>query len=340
MWNRKNHEAGNEKIDKNFWFEWWYYKVVLSETGESFYFVYGVVNPWDLDEVNPESRSYAGFGNFGEKEIVEMDYPVSDFNASYESTDIWVKDNHATDRSIDGFLIDEDGEVTSWDIKIDYEWGYNAMGWSMPVYGITNIFWYPVQTDAYFTGEIFHKGRTYKLEKAPGYQDRNWGNSFPEWWTWIVSNNFEGYPETSLAIGGGRPEIFNAFDPIEGVAIGLKHKGKEYIFRINDLNSIAVNISFGTWIVDANDSRYRVTVTAHAPAENFMDLQFVTPQGEIFHDYETLVGTLELNLYKRSVLGWKLIDRLNSSHAGIEYGSRNTYEFGRLFAGETVLIDK
>ena len=71
QWNRKNVLRGNSKVPNKPWFEWWYYKVVLPQTGESFYFVYGVVNPWDSAKKLEASRSYVGLGNFKEKIITE-----------------------------------------------------------------------------------------------------------------------------------------------------------------------------------------------------------------------------------------------------------------------------
>jgi hypothetical protein len=165
-------------------------------------------------------------------------------------------------------------------------------------------------------------GKHYKLDNAPGYQDRNWGNSFPEWWTWIAANHFENYSDTVLAIGGGRPELLNSLS-IEGVEVGLKHKGKVYSFRPNNFDNVKININFGTWEVVASDGDFRVEVSAWAPLDDFIDLQFLTPTGEVFHDYETLTGELTVKLYRRSTFKWELMETLYSEYAGIEFGSRD-----------------
>jgi len=155
-------------------------------------------------------------------------------------------------------------------------------------------------------------------------------------WTWIVSNQFENHPDTTLAIGGGRPHVLGVDIGMEGVAVGLKHKGVEYAFRPNDLDRVKIDISFGKWIVAANDDKYKVEIEAFAPKETFMDLQFMTPQGEVFHDYETLTGSLTLKLYKKRAtrgIAWGLVDTIHSSYAGIEYGSKNTFEEEKIFEG-------
>ena len=66
-WNRKNALSNNGKIDSQPWYEWWYYKIVLPEQNKSFYFVYGVVNPWDSEQTLKGTRSYVGFGDFHQR---------------------------------------------------------------------------------------------------------------------------------------------------------------------------------------------------------------------------------------------------------------------------------
>ena len=78
-WNRESFESGKEIKSQLPWFEWWYYKVVLPETGESFYFVYGIVNPWDTKHSKDATRSYVGFGDFEKNITVEEKYPIDHF---------------------------------------------------------------------------------------------------------------------------------------------------------------------------------------------------------------------------------------------------------------------
>ncbi|HNR33599.1 MAG TPA: tocopherol cyclase family protein [Candidatus Hydrogenedentes bacterium] len=341
IWNRNQpgHRIGLK--DKGPWFEWWYYKVVLPDTGDAFYFVYGVVNPWDEAQNDPASRSYVGVGNFGLKESATAVFSVSDFQASYEKTDIWIAGQHATDSAIAGSLQDDDGQRIEWNITIDHRWSYNAMGWAMFVPEITNIGWYPAQADARFSGTIEYKGRTYILENAPGYQDRNWGRTFPSWWAWICANHFDHYPDTALASGGGHPILFGRIDSIEGMSVGLRHEGRDYSFRPNDGDRERVEISFGVWEIEAvNRKGHRINISAWAPCDSFMDLVFVTPQGDSFHDFETLTGQVTVKLDERDAQeadGWRRIAELHSDLAGIEYGSSHADVFD-CFAEKTMVL--
>jgi len=339
IWNRENVLAANGQVDTGPWFEWWYYKVILPDTGDAFYFVYGVVNPWDAAGTNPASRSYVGFGDFIAQDQIMQTYPVAEFAASYEQTNIQIADQSATDTAISGSVA-EGGHTASWNITINNLWDFNAMGWAMFVPELTNIYWYPAHAAASFSGTIVHDGRTYTFDHVPGYQDRNWGRSFPAWWAWITANHFRGYPDTILAAGGGRPTILDNINKVEGIEIGLRHKGKEYVFRPNDGDSERLTVDFGTWNITAiNGSGYKIEVKASAPCESFMDLVFETPDGGQFHDFESLTGSLTVKLYKWDVFRYRLLETLTSDFGGIEYGAAGVVESDCHQPGTKVLFD-
>lgn len=339
IWNRENALAGNGEVDTGPWFEWWYYKVILPDTGDAFYFVYGVVNPWDYDNTLPASRAYVGFGDFTAGEQHSENLPVSEFSAAYDRTDITIAGHHATATAITGSLV-QDGHEASWDIAVTRVWDFNAMGWGMFVPEMSNIYWYPTQAAALFSGTIIHDGRRYDFENVPGYQDRNWGRSFPKWWAWITANHFQDHPDTVLAAGGGQPTLLGSINCLEGLVVGLKHGGKEYVFRPNDGDLQRITVDFGTWqILAVNTEGYTVEINAHAPCDSFMDIPFITPDNILFHDYETLTGTIEIKLYEQDGCRDRLIDTLVSDFGGIEYGSADI-AFDACYENETkVLFD-
>lgn len=316
MWNK------NYKGD---WYEWWYFKLYDQKTETPFFFLYGVTNPWDQESKNKISRGFVGFGNFKEKWWVEKDFHVNQFRAAERVMNVQIAtSNGATERSAFGQIAGEynnQKHEIKWDLKIAPDWKFNAMGWTMDVDWSSNIFWYPAQASMFVSGVIEADGKTYVLEKAPGYQDRNWGKSFPQWWAWIVSNQFENSPGTVLAGGGGLPDVVTKLK-IPIFVLGLRHQGKEYSFRLNDGDLVRMKISFGHWWVSAiNKKGYRVDIEGHAPKEKFMDLVFLTPQGQKFHDYESLEGNINVKLYKLKLGKWVLQTELKSGHAGLEFGS-------------------
>ncbi len=338
-WNRSNAMTGRGQIDTKPWFEWWYYKVVLPETNDAFFFVYGVVNPWDSQRTLGGTRASVIMGDFTAMVQAEDNLPLDTFNASYDETLVTIKDNVATDKFVKGQITNEQGEQFAWNMVVEKDWAFNATSWATGR-GVTNIEWYPAQASARCSGSIMSKGKTYQFDHAPCYQDRNWGNSFPEWWTWLVSNSFDHHPSTTLAIGGGKPKFFGRIHLIESVAIGLKHKGHEYSWRPSDLDKVKIDINFGKWEVVGINRTHKIEVSAYAPKTKFLDLNFMTPEGKIFHDYEALTGDMTVKLYKRKVpliTSWELVETLTTHHAGIEYGSEQQYPIKSLFNGQKTL---
>ena len=305
------------------WFEWWYYKVVLPDTGESFFFVYGVVNPWDKDQKMIGTRSYVGMGDFSSNTQVENRFGINQFRAAYDQKLIEIENQKATENNISGSLKEKaSGDIYSWDIAVNKDWAFNPAGWATGK-GVTDIEWYASQASAHCSGTIISHNKLHQFNNAPCYQDRNWGSEFPTWWTWVVSNQFKENPDSVLAIGGGMPIFHGKHIPFQSVAIGLHHKGVDYHFRPNDLDIIKTDVSFGKWEMSGQNAHQKVTISAYAPKEKFMDLQFVTPEGDVFHDYETLTGSVKVNIYEKHLLKWDLVDTLTSEYAGIEYGSRS-----------------
>lgn len=339
IWNRENALADNGKTDAGPWFEWWYYKVILPDTGETFYFLYGAVNPWDSANTDPASQAYVGFGSFADGVTINQKFPVANFQASYDQTDVSIAGQRATRWGIAGHVFDNAADA-SWNIDIETRWDFNAMGWALFVPELTNIYWYPAQAAALFSGTIVCNGKTHTFKNLPGYQDRNWGRNFPDWWAWITANHFEGHPDTALVVGGGRPTLLNLFEPVEGLAIGLLHDGVEYNWRPNDGDLQRFTIDFGTWKVQSvNRDGYMIEIEATAPCASFMDIVFMAPQNILFHDFETLTGALTLRLYERQGLQYRLLETLKSDFAGIEYGSATATAMDCHEADTKVLYD-
>lgn len=320
--------------DRSDWYEWWYFKIIEPKTKKAYYFVYGLVNPWDIKKELPSSKVFVTAGSFSEKLIVEQQFAMNSFIArkdKYQSNEPIFKigdSNFLSPTEASGNIINGKNQNVRWHFKTQRQWEFNAMSWALYAPEITNIFWYPIQASLKMTGWIEFNGERVEFDNALGYQDRNWGRSFPKWWAWIVSQNFKNSPGTVLASGGGLPRIKGLGNILEGMCLGVFHQGKEYKFRLIDGHRIKMNVRFGKWYVEAiNHSNEKIVLEAHAPKEKFMILPFTTPQGEVFKDYETLNGYARLKLYKRKFFGqpWSLIADLETEEAGIEYGSYQEY---------------
>jgi hypothetical protein len=308
--------------DTRDWYEWWYYKVVDPETGEAFYFTYGVVNPGDSAYAKAGTKAVLQMGSFGSGVVLEQDFPLNEFSASAKSTEIHVGANVATDKRITGSMTGKDGNPVSWDLAIEKDWGFEAMGWVIRVPELSNIYWYPAQASARMTGTVEFGGKKYAFQNATAYQDRNWGRSFPLWWTWLVSNNFKSSPGTVLVAGGGKPRAFNGPALLSGLCIGLKHEGREYAFRTTDGDKVKFEIRWGKWEVTAYNRRgQKIEISAYAPPEKFLLLPFETPKGETFYDYEALTGQMTVKLFRKVKGKWVPEASLETDQAGIEWGA-------------------
>jgi tocopherol cyclase len=328
IWNRDNAIHHTGRVDVGDWYEWWYYKVIEPESGEAFYFTYGVINPWDQDQSLAGTAATVQVGSFNRKQLVTAHFPVSEFMGRYDKTEVRIGSNLATDRHIQGH-VQENGHDVEWDLSVDKKWAFNAMGWATSRPDISNIYWYPAQAAAGMSGWIRLDEKTVRFDHAPAYQDRNWGRSFPKWWTWLTSNGFKNSPNTVLAAGGGEPKLLNSVFLFTGLCIGLFHEGKEYIFRTTDADHIDFQIGWGVWNVSASNSHnQRIEISAYAPPEDFLLLPFPSPRGDLFYDYEALKGKMNVKLYERKNVfaDWHLTADLDTDEAGIEWGTPEPVE--------------
>jgi len=334
IWNRDNALAGNGQVDRRDWFEWWYYKIVDPDTHDAFLFTYGVTDPWDSGATLPGTAAVVEAGDIKSHALALQKFPVGQFQAAYNRTAVNIAGNTATDKQIQGHVV-ANGHDISWNISFSRKWRFPAMGWAMYVPNISGIYWYPAQASAEADGWVQVDGTVHTLNQAPAYQDRNWGQSFPEWWTWLVSNHFENSPETTLAAGGGEPKILNSVYLLSGLCIGLKYAGKKYIFRTTDMDYVNFIINWGTWsVVAENGHGQRIEISAYAPPDQFLLLPFISPRAQTFYDYEALLGKMTVKLYERAspFASWQPVTVLNTTEAGIEWGSPKPNSIAELFS--------
>ena len=331
QWNRENRDTG--EIDTGPWYEWWYYKLIDPQTGDSFYFCYGVVNPWDQSASDKNSRAFISFGDFKNHLLLETILPASQFQSSYDRPFTRVGPHVSTDHMISA-AFESKGHHVSWILSIQKKVAWDAMGWGLRFPSLFNIYWHPAQMHAKFDGTLTIDDRTYIIENANGYQDRNWGRAFPKWWFWMSVQDFNENPNSSFVAGGGDARVSYGIPVPTAILMGLHHEGVLYEFRSSDFNHyFDWEIEMGQWKISAINRFHRIVVSASEERENMLDLPFYTPGGETFHDYETLTGTIHVELYKRRPLaiGWeKIADLSTPNKAGLELGLDEPYEEGLL----------
>lgn len=327
QWNRLNRNNG--KVDRGPWYEWWYYKLVDPKTNRSFFFCYGIVNPWDRENKTGNARAFVNFGDSQQKLILTSHVPVTEFQSSYDYPFTRVGSYIATDRMIAAAFEDQ-GHTVSWAFSIDKKRDWEAMGWGLRFPKLFNIYWHPAQMDARFSGVITINGKPYFIQNAEGYQDKNWGHAFPKWWFWMAVNAFDHHPDSVFVAGGGDARTQHGLPLPTALLLSLYHDGKLYEFRSSEPQyRFDWKITMGRWQITATNFNYHLKVTAEADPNQMMDLQFQTPDGKIFHDYETLHGAIRVELFERKpfTLNWeKIADLSTQNKAGLELGLDHPYD--------------
>lgn len=220
--------------------------------------------------------------------------------------------------------------TVEWDIKVTGDWYFRPMGPLLESVAPT-IFWDVTKAVARLTGWISFGGDRRELREAPGYEDHNWGNLFPEWWTWFQASDFEDCPfPTGVVAGGGKPR--HAFLPVaEEISLGAHYRdagGKWERLAISTVKShrVTFDMAFPKFRASGEDGEgRRIEVWAEAPADSFLDLRLrQTDTADPFHDSESLKARLSFRVSQKTGDSFRTLAECRSRPtAGIEYGTRS-----------------
>jgi len=166
------------------------------------------------------------------------------------------------------------------------------------------------------------------LTEAPLHQEKNWGRAFPSTWVWLQSDVFEGRPDVAFAAAGG-PIFAGDWSP-SGYMLGLRWRDEFLSLRTQDghgFSGVSFEVEGGEarWALNAEGPRRRVEVRARAPVAELIDIDVPGEGGLELKAVEHLRADLEVSLYERSWLGWRLVEVLRSRLAAVEAGG----EFAR-----------
>ncbi|MDX2098926.1 MAG: tocopherol cyclase family protein, partial [Leptolyngbyaceae cyanobacterium bins.59] len=199
-------------------FEGWYYRVTLPESGETFAFMYSIEDPIGgkpysggaAQILGPSDiyfcRTFPGVSGFwGWKSALGLGHwrsssskpptylPIESFDRTvsegYQATAFWNQ----------GKLHDPaSGERVRWQYGIEpvYGWGrpdrpqQSTAGWLSSLQ-IFEPGWQILMAHGLATGWIEWKGTRYEFVNAPAYGEKNWGGAFPEKWFWFNCNTFD-----------------------------------------------------------------------------------------------------------------------------------------------------
>lgn len=230
------------------------------------------------------------------------------------------------------------GEI-AFDLTVDKQITFNVgYGASKPMRDAEAfaMYWHAEGMKSAYSGTITCNGRKYLVDKDKsfGYADKNWGRDFTSPWVWLSSNRL--YSKTKNAflsnsvfdIGGGRPKIY--FVPLDRRLLGVfYYEGKEYDFNFSHLHlNVKTQFSFDegenevAWHV-RQENKYAVMETEiRCRKEDMLLVNYESPDGAKRHDrlFNGGNGYGVVRLYDKTPQGLSLVDEIEATHVGCEYG--------------------
>ena len=232
-----------------------------------------------------------------------------------------------------------DAGSLTWDLTIDKQIAFNVgYGASKPLREAEAfaMYWHAEGMKSAYSGHITYNGRNYIVspEKSFGYADKNWGRDFTSPWVWLSSNCLksrktgEMLKNSVFDIGGGRPKIY--YVPLDRRLLGVfYYEGKEYDFNFSHV-WLNVKTKFAFKETDT-DVRWHVR---QENAHSVMDTKIVCQKKDmLLINYEAPDGTKKHNrlwnggnghgvitLYDKTDGDLVLVDEVEATHAGCEYG--------------------
>lgn len=239
-----------------------------------------------------------------------------------------------------------DSSSLSWDLQVDKQVAFNVgYGASKPLRDIEAfaIYWHAEGMKTAYQGRITHNGRVYTVspEKSYGYADKNWGRDFTSPWVWLSSNclvskrSGERLENSVFDIGGGRPQIYPL--PLNRRLLGaFWYEGKEYDFNFSKLHEqVKTDFSFDEygpqgpadddlvhWHVRQESMRAVMETDVYCRKSEMLFVNYEAPNGSKKHQrlWNGGTGFGFVRLYEKEGSLLTLVDEIEASHVGCEYG--------------------
>ena len=236
------------------------------------------------------------------------------------------------------------GEL-SWDLTIDKQIAFNVgYGASKPLRDVEAfaMYWHAEGMKSAYSGKIIFNGREYTVtpDKSYGYADKNWGRDFTSPWVWLSSNCLfsktrgEYLKNSVFDIGGGRPKIY--FVPLDRRLLGVfYYEGREYDFNFSKLHlKVKTDFSFEerddvvVWHVRQENIHGAMETEVFCRKKDMLFVNYEAPDGSKNHNrlWNGGNGWGTVKLYDRKDNEFVLVDEIEATHIGCEYGEYGTLQ--------------
>ena len=290
-------------------------------------------------------------GTWGEDKVqLHNFYPIPDFDASTKELHCRIGSNILSDTALSGEVVVSELDQKSftermsdsgsmqWKLTVEKELQFDVGYGSSRIcniLGVFSMYWHVQGMRCKYSGEIIFNNEKYLVypDTSFGYQDKNWGKDYTNPWIWLNCNNFISKKtgqkvDASLDLGGGCPKIFGislqkriltAFY-YEGEFIEFNfskfwRKSKQNFFNKDDESYIY-------WNVISENRKHRIEVDFKCEKKNMLHINYENPKGNKNFDKLWNGGYAEgtLKFYKKGASGFQLVDELEGSLGGCEYG--------------------
>jgi hypothetical protein len=198
----------------------------------------------------------------------------------------------------------------SWDLHFDYEeqvpWMSLPSAW-MYERGFPKNKTYSSCPSTAFSGEFSQGERRERVESWTGMLGHNWGPRHNPAYHWAQCNQFQGSPGTVFEGVSARIALGPFLSPWLTMAI-VRHAGEEIRFnRFSRVFNRSVKAQLFSWSFRSRQANWQLKWTVEAPAEDFVALAYIDPDGQENHCLNSKIATCRLELSHKSHEGWNLI---------------------------------
>ena len=233
------------------------------------------------------------------------------------------------------------GEL-AWDLTVDKQIAFNVgYGAGKPLREAEAfcMYWHAEGMKSAYSGSVTFNGRQYRVvpESCYGYADKNWGRDFTSPWVWLSSNCLVSrktgrrLENSVFDIGGGRPKVY--FVPLDRRLLGVfYYEGKEYDFNFSKLHlRVKTEFSFEeqedqvVWHVRQENIHAVMETEVCCQKKDMLLINYEAPDGRKRHNrlWNGGNGWGLVKLYEKRNGSLELVDEVEASHIGCEYGEYN-----------------
>jgi len=300
-------------------FEGWYVRLILPDSGDTFAFMYSIENP-------AGNLAYGGGAVqiLGPVEQLKLrTFPdVKKFWASSKTFSLghWGSGSPKTppqpltadqfwQHIPDGYQIHQhhhQGQISlgnrrcRWQFQITPQthWGSRhrpgqaTAGW-LSFLPLFDPGWQVLMAKGLAIGWIDWQGKQYQFNNAIAYAEKNWGTSFPSRWFWLQGNDFPDHPSLSVTAAAGERLVLGQREEVG--LIGIHWRDQFYEFAPWN-GEIQWQVSpWGRWDLWATNGNFWVTLQGKTDAAGTW-VHTPTAQGLQLNCRDTTQGILHLKM--------------------------------------------